>query len=71
MPATIIAPIDLILSGSSTQGVVPRITAAIAAAMARAKARHEYRRLLECDEVMLDVGVGRDDVRKALLQIGG
>ena len=40
--------------------------------MARAKARHEYRRLLACDdEIMRDVGVTRDEVRRALLESGG
>ena len=49
-----------------------RILAAAAAAMARAKARHEYRRLLACDdEIMRDVGVTRDDVRRALMESGG
>ena len=42
-----------------------------AAARTRAQARHDYRRLLDNDELMHDIGVGREDVYKALATVGG
>ena len=59
-------------SASSRHGsVMARITAAVAGAMARAKARHEYRRIVDQEDILRDVGVTRDDVRQALLGIRG
>ena len=52
-------------------GILARMFAAICAANARARARHDYRRLLENDELMRDVGIRRQDVRKALSEAGG
>jgi uncharacterized protein YjiS (DUF1127 family) len=62
---------DFATSGHASKGVIERATAAVAAALARAKARHEYRRLLACDDILRDVGVSRDDVRRALMENGG
>ena len=62
---------DHLASGQASRGVMVRVLAAAAAAVARAKARRDYRRLLACDEIMRDVGVTRDDVRRALLESGG
>jgi uncharacterized protein YjiS (DUF1127 family) len=53
----------------SAKAVVSRIAAAVAAAMSRPKARHDYRRLMECDDIMRDVGLSRDDVRRALMHL--
>ena len=60
-----------VASGTASRGAIARICAALAAVLARAKARHDYRRLMECDEIMRDVGVSRDEVRRALLESGG
>ena len=49
-------------------GVVSRI----AAALSRAKARHDYRQMLAReDHILRDMGVTRDDVRQALMDCGG
>jgi uncharacterized protein YjiS (DUF1127 family) len=53
----------------SARTVLSRIVVAVTEAMARAKARSEYRRLLECDDIMRDVGVDRDEIRRALMAI--
>ena len=58
-------------SDHTVPGIIARITAAVVAAMARAKARQACGRLLACDEILRDVGVSRDDVRRALMQDGG
>ena len=47
-----------------------RITTAVAAATARARTRREYRRMLDNDELMRDVGVSRAEVRRALADLG-
>jgi uncharacterized protein YjiS (DUF1127 family) len=47
-----------------------RITTAVAAAMTRARKRREYRRMLDNDELMQDVGVSRAEVRRALADLG-
>lgn len=55
-----------------TRGTLARrLAAAVSAAMGRARARHEYRRLLQCDEIMRDIGVDRVEVRRALMECGG
>jgi uncharacterized protein YjiS (DUF1127 family) len=38
------------------------------AAWTRGNERRAYRRLLECDDVLRDVGITRDDVRKAMAE---
>lgn len=59
------------LSGHPMRGLVARVTAAVGAANARARARHDYRRLLANEELLGDIGVSRQDVRKALSGLGG
>ena len=72
MAATITnAPAELTVSGLTMRGVVARVTAAVATARARAQARRDYRRLLDDDALRRDVGVGRQEVRKALADAGG
>ena len=71
MAATITnAPAELTVSGLTMRGVVARVTAAVATARARAQARRDYRRLLD-EELLRDVGVPRQDVRKALADVSG
>jgi uncharacterized protein YjiS (DUF1127 family) len=38
------------------------------AAWTRGNERRAYRRLLECDDVLRDIGITRDDVRKAMAE---
>jgi hypothetical protein len=72
MAATITStPAELTLSALAKQDIVSRVAAAVAAAMARAKARQDYRRLLDNDELMRDAGIRREDVRRALAELGG
>ena len=72
MAATITnAPAELTVSGLTMRGIVARVTAAVATARARAQARRDYRRLLDDEELLRDVGVPRQDVRKALADVGG
>ena len=72
MAATITnAPAELILSGLTMPGIVARVTAAVVTARVRAQARRDYRRLLDDDALRCDVGVGREEVRKALADAGG
>ena len=65
------APAELAVSGLSLRGVVARVTAADVTARARAQARRDYRRLLDDEALLRDVGVPRQDVRKALADVGG
>lgn len=56
----------------TSQGVIARIAAAVAVRLARAKARHEYRQMLQLeDHILSDIGVTRGDVRQALSACGG
>ena len=72
MAATITnAPAELILSGLTMRGIVARVTAAVVTARVRAQARRDYRRLLDDEELLRDVGVPRQDVRKALADVSG
>ena len=72
MAATITnAPAELTVSGLTMRGIVARVTAAVATARARAQARRDYRRLLDDEELLRDLGVRRQDVRKALADVGG
>jgi hypothetical protein len=66
---TILAnPTDL----SAADALHVRLAARIAAGIARAKARRDYRRMLEReDHVLADMGVSRRAVRQALLECGG
>ena len=53
------------------RGIVARVTAAVVTARVRAQARRDYRRLLDDEELLRDVGVRRQDVRKALADVSG
>lgn len=49
-----------------------RIATAMAAAIARAKARHDYRKMMQReDHILADMGVTRDEIRHAYLNVGG
>ena len=51
---------------------IDRLFAAAHAAIARAKLRRQYKQMLACDDHILnDIGVSRDDIRKALRESGG
>ena len=45
-----------------------RAAAAFHAAIERHRARRDYRRVLACEETMRDVGVSREQVRRALAE---
>ena len=65
------APAELSVSGLTMRGIVARVTAAVVAARARAQARRDYRRLLDDEELLSDIGVRRQDLRKALADVSG
>ena len=51
---------------------IDRLVAAVRAAIARDKLRRQYRQMLRCeDHILQDIGVSRDDIRKALRECGG
>ena len=57
---------------SAVQGMVNRATAAVHEALARAKARRDYRQMLDCeDHVLSDIGITRADIRQAYHECGG
>jgi uncharacterized protein YjiS (DUF1127 family) len=70
MTTTFITTADFAISGQASPGIMARITTAVAAAMTRARKRREYRRMLDNDELMQDVGVSRAEVRRALADLG-
>ena len=52
---------------AAPQRITDRTAVAVRAVLARRKARHDYRRMLECDDDLLrDMGVTRADLRRAL-----
>jgi uncharacterized protein YjiS (DUF1127 family) len=54
-------------AGHVWTAIEARIAAAIRATLRRMKERHDYRTMLERDDAMLrDMGVTRNDVRRAL-----
>jgi uncharacterized protein YjiS (DUF1127 family) len=54
----------------AASSVFHRATDGIRAAWARGNARRAYRHMLECDEhVLHDIGLTRDDVRKAMAEL--
>ena len=60
--------LDHTTSVAISQGIITRI----AAALSRAKARHDYRQMLAReDHILRDMGVTRNDVRQALIECGG
>jgi len=66
MFATFHTPADLTYEGFSPKALGMRILTALVAAEARAKARRDYLRMLGSDELLRDVGVLREDVRRAI-----
>lgn len=57
---------------SALQAIAGRAAAAMRDALARAKARYDYRHMLACEDgVLRDVGVTRADVREAYRTCGG
>ena len=54
----------------AASSVFQHATDGIRAAWARGNARRAYRYMLECDEhVLHDIGLTRDDVRKAMAEL--
>jgi uncharacterized protein YjiS (DUF1127 family) len=69
MTASIAAPTtaDVLNPAQVAAGMMSRCGAAVRAALARSKARRDYRQMLACDEHLLhDIGVTRDEIRHAL-----
>ena len=57
---------------SAVQTMAGRAAAAVRDTLARAKARHGYRHMLDCeDHVLRDVGITRADMRQAYHEGGG
>lgn len=69
MYATFHIPADLTFQGFSPKAIGTRILAALLAAEARARTRRDYRRMLGSDEMLRDVGVSRQDVRRAMAEL--
>ena len=60
------------LDHTTSVQVADGLIARIATALARAKARREYRQMLALeDHLLTDIGVKRSDVRRALIECGG
>jgi uncharacterized protein YjiS (DUF1127 family) len=58
------------ISRHGSNGIFAQIAAAIAARMARAKARNQYRQMLAIEPHLLrDIGVTRSDVLAALREL--
>jgi uncharacterized protein YjiS (DUF1127 family) len=47
---------------------VRQVAGSIRAAWVRGNDRRAYRRLLECDDILRDTGITRDDVRQAMAE---
>ena len=57
---------------SAIQTMADRAAAAVRDALARAKARHGYRHMLDCEDHFLrDAGITRADIRQAYHECGG
>ena len=71
MTYTASAPIAADLGIRNSFSIV-RLLAAANAAIVRAKLCRQYKQMLACDDHILnDIGVSRDDIRKALREAGG
>ena len=69
MTASTAAPTtaDVPTPGQLAAGLIGRVGTAVREALARVKARHDYRRMLDREDRLLsDMGVTRDDVRQAM-----
>ena len=66
MFADFATPAELGFRTFSPKQLMRRLAAAIAAADARARQRQEYKRVMECDEILRDVGITREDIRQAM-----
>jgi uncharacterized protein YjiS (DUF1127 family) len=59
--------VDVLNPGQLAAGLTTRSGATVREALARVKARHDYRRMLDCEDHLLrDMGVTRGDVRQAM-----
>ena len=57
---------------SALQTMADRAAATVREMLARAKARHDYRHMLDCEDHFLrDVGLTRADIRQAYHECGG
>ena len=57
---------------STLQSFADRAAAAVREVLARAKARHGYRHMLDCEDHFLrDAGITRADIRQAYHECGG
>ncbi|MFO1210493.1 MAG: hypothetical protein U1E40_14945 [Amaricoccus sp.] len=54
----------------SLKDVMHRAAAALHAAIERRRARRDYRRMLESNDTLRDVGITREQVRQALRECG-
>lgn len=59
-------PAELSFPRFSFTQMLARVATGLAAAEQRAKARRDYQRMLESDEIMRDVGLTRQDVYQAM-----
>jgi uncharacterized protein YjiS (DUF1127 family) len=66
-PSHVATDLDLY---EAVMALLRRATAAVRAAIARARKRHSYRQLLKRDNAYLrDIGVTRDEIRHALAEL--
>jgi uncharacterized protein YjiS (DUF1127 family) len=54
------------VAGFSPKRMLARILAAMLAADAHARTRHDYQRMMESEHILRDVGICRENVRQAL-----
>ena len=54
----------------SFSAVVARVVSTVGASMARRRARKSYHAMLQDDELLRDVGISREDVKRALAECG-
>lgn len=71
MFATFRTPSEITFPRFSPKTIGMGIVAMICAADARARTRRDYERLLDSDETMRDVGLRREDVRRAMSEMDG
>jgi uncharacterized protein YjiS (DUF1127 family) len=64
--ATTHIPAGVPVHGFEPRAILARILAAVLAAVARARTRCDYERMMASDEILRDVGLRREDVRRTL-----